>query len=321
MLLAIRNLHIGFRSDHGLVPAVRGVDLQLERGRVLGLVGESGCGKSVTSLAVMGLLPQPNAQVTAGEILFNQQDLLALDAEAMRAIRGNDISMIFQEPMTALNPVFRIGEQIGEVLEEHQQLPLRSADNRRRVIELLQLVRIPRAEKLVGEYPHQLSGGMCQRVMIAMALAFHPAFVVADEPIAALDVSIQAQILTLMQELKEQLQLTYLFISHDLGVVRYFCDRVAVMYLGSFVETGSSDQLFASPRHPYTQAMLSAMPSIDQATRAERIILQGSVPSPANPLPGCKFHTRCPQAKPECSQHTPPLRELAPGHSVACHLV
>lgn len=320
MLLQIRNLHVGFRSDDGLVPAVRGVDLQLEKGRVLGLVGESGCGKSVTSLAVMGLLPQPNGQVTAGEILLNGQDLLTFDGETMRALRGNEISMIFQEPMTALNPVFRIGEQIGEVLEEHQQLPLKSADNRRRVIEMLQLVRIPRAERLADEYPHQLSGGMRQRVMIAMALACNPRLLIADEPTTALDVTIQAQVLGLMRQLKAELDTAVLFITHDLGVISEMADELAVMYAGQIMEQAATHTLLHHPRHPYTSGLIKSRPATLQ--RGEPLYcIPGMVPSGSQMPPGCAFAPRCAHATFACSlPGAIPLRDVGEGHLVRCLL-
>lgn len=236
-----------------------------------------------------------------------------LPGAEMRLLRRN-MQIIFQDPFASLDPRMNVGAIVAEGLISHGIAKGKAAFEQAQ--ELLQLCGLP-AES-VYKYPHEFSGGQRQRISIARSLAFHPAFVVADEPIAALDVSIQAQILTLMQELKQQLGLTYLFISHDLGVVRYFCDRIAVMYLGTFVETGSSDQLFDNPLHPYTRALLSAMPDIDQGRRKERIILQGNVPSPANPPRGCKFHTRCPVARPECSQEVPQLRELDAGHSVAC---
>lgn len=308
----------GVFSRHlGDVKAVDGVSFQIQKGETFGLVGESGCGKSTIGRSLLRLTKPTAGRVTYGDqLLFDVEQQRYLELPQLRLLRRN-MQIIFQDPFASLDPRMSVGAIVAEGLIAHHIARGKAAFEQAQA--LLLLCGLP--PESVHKYPHEFSGGQRQRISIARALAFHPAFVVADEPIAALDVSIQAQILTLMQELKEQLQLTYLFISHDLGVVRYFCDRIAVMYLGSFVETGSSDQLFASARHPYTQALLSAMPSIDRSRHAERIILQGSVPSPANPPPGCKFHTRCPQARPECSQQTPTLREIEPGHSVACHLV
>lgn len=323
-LITVQNLKKWFPITGGVfsrhvgdVKAVDGVSFQINRGEIFGLVGESGCGKSTIGRSILRL-----TQPTAGRVLYEDTVLFDveknqyLSSEKMRLLRRN-MQIIFQDPFASLDPRMNVGAIVAEGLIAHRiargKTAFEEAQN------LLELCGLP-AES-VYKYPHEFSGGQRQRISIARALAFHPAFVVADEPIAALDVSIQAQILTLMHDLKDKLQLTYLFVSHDLGVVRYFCDRVAVMYLGNFVETGTSDQLFDSPLHPYTQALLSAMPDTDPDTRRERIILQGNVPSPANPPAGCKFHTRCPVARAECSQETPLLREVAPGHAVACHFV
>lgn len=319
-LLDIRNLHIGFRSEQGIVPAVRGVDIRLEKGKVLGLVGESGCGKSVTSLAVMGLLPKPNGQVTDGEVLFDGENILNYNENQLLSIRGNEISMIFQEPMTALNPVFRIGEQIGEVLELHQQMPLKSPSNRKRCIELLEMVGIPRADKLVDEYPHQLSGGMRQRVMIAMALSCSPRLLIADEPTTALDVTIQAQVLEIMQKLKKELDTAVLFITHDLGVISEMADQVAVMYAGKIVEQADVRTLFKRPQHPYTIGLMRSRPA--QMKKGETLYcIPGMVPSGNEMPPGCAFAPRCAYATDRCT--TPgeiPLKEVGEAHLVRCVL-
>ncbi|MGI6359136.1 MAG: ABC transporter ATP-binding protein [Bacillota bacterium] len=320
-LITVQNLKKWFPITGGIfsrhvgdVKAVDGVSFHINRGEIFGLVGESGCGKSTIGRSILRLTQPTAGRVTYEEkVIFDVEQRQYLPGAEMRLLRRN-MQIIFQDPFASLDPRMNVGAIVAEGLISHGIAKGKAAFEQAQ--ELLQLCGLP-AES-VYKYPHEFSGGQRQRISIARSLAFHPAFVVADEPIAALDVSIQAQILTLMQELKQQLGLTYLFISHDLGVVRYFCDRIAVMYLGTFVETGSSDQLFDNPLHPYTRALLSAMPDIDQGRRKERIILQGNVPSPANPPRGCKFHTRCPVARPECSQEVPQLRELDAGHSVAC---
>lgn len=319
-LLDVQDLHVGFQAEGRLVPAVRGVSFKIEAGKVLGLVGESGCGKSVTSLAVMRLLPQPHGRISNGNILFDGTDILALGEDKMRAIRGNAISMIFQEPMTALNPVLAIGEQIGEVLEVHKNMPLKSADNRRRCIELLEMVGIPRAERIVQEYPHQLSGGMRQRVMIAMALACDPRLLIADEPTTALDVTIQAQVLDLMRRLKDELQTAVLFITHDLGVIAEMADEVAVMYAGKIVEQAPVNILFSDPQHPYTIGLMRSRPSQMQKGDALYCI-PGMVPSGDAMPTGCAFAPRCEHAQPQCSQlNEIPLVTVDSNHSVRCVL-
>lgn len=303
-----------FSRRIGDVKAVDGVSFQVQRGEIFGLVGESGCGKSTIGRSVLRLVKPTGGRVLYEDTtLFDVEARRQLSANQMRLLRRN-MQIIFQDPFASLDPRMNVGTIVAEGLKAHRiatgQEALRQAQ------ELLNLCGLP--STAINKYPHEFSGGQRQRISIARALAFHPDFIVADEPIAALDVSIQAQILTLMQELKDKLSLTYLFISHDLGVVRYFCDRIAVMYLGNFVETGTSEQIFSNPLHPYTQALLSAVPSVEPEARRQRIILQGSVPSPANPPPGCKFHTRCPVARPDCADNRPELRELAPGHAVAC---
>ena len=306
-----------FSRQIGSVKAVDDVSFEINSGEIFGLVGESGCGKSTVGRTILNLL-EPNG----GKVEFNGRTLFDVDAKIkiadsdMRLLR-RDMQIIFQDPFASLDPRMTIGTIVSEGLLAHKLAT--PAEAMRRSEELLQLCGI--SLENINRYPHEFSGGQRQRISIARALAFGPRFVIGDEPIAALDVSIQAQILTLMQDLKEKMGLTYLFISHDLGVVRYFCDRLAVMYLGSFVETGTSEQLFNNPAHPYAQALLSAMPSLDSESTAERIILKGSVPSPANAPSGCKFHTRCPQAMPRCSEAAPVMKEIETGHFAACHLL
>ncbi|HHW98443.1 MAG TPA: ABC transporter ATP-binding protein [Firmicutes bacterium] len=323
-LITVENLRTWFPITGGVfsrrigdVKAVDGVSFQVNRGEIFGLVGESGCGKSTIGRSILRLIKPTGGRVTYEDtVLFDVEAGRQLPTKQMRLLRRN-MQIIFQDPFASLDPRMNVGTIVAEGLIAHRiargQAALEQAQ------ELLYMCGLP--ANAINKYPHEFSGGQRQRISIARALAFHPDFIVADEPIAALDVSIQAQILTLMQELKEKLQLTYLFISHDLGVVRYFCDRIAVMYLGNFVETGTSEQIFSNPLHPYTRALLSAVPSIEPDARRQRIILQGSVPSPANPPAGCKFHTRCPVARPECAANRPELRELEPGHAVACPYV
>lgn len=318
-LLEVRNLAVDFRTSDGLVQAVRGVDFEVNAGEVLGIVGESGCGKSVTSLAVIGLLPKPNGYISEGRIMFDGADLRQLSEASMRQIRGNAISMIFQEPMTALNPVLPIGEQIGEVLHVHQDVPLRSRENRQRTIELLEMVGIPRANQVIHEYPHQFSGGMRQRVMIAMALSCHPKLLIADEPTTALDVTIQAQVLDLLRDLKEKLGTAVMFITHDLGVINEMADRVMVMYAGKIVEKASVTTLFADARHPYTRGLMRSRPG--RMGRHEKLYcIPGMVPTMRNMPPGCPFAPRCENALPICSTSSPPLMALRTGHFVSCWL-
>ncbi len=319
-LLEVEDLHVGFLADGRLVPAVRGVSFQIEPGKVLGLVGESGCGKSVTSLAIMRLLPKPHGQISDGQIMFDGTDILSLSEDNMRNIRGNAISMIFQEPMTALNPVLTIGEQIGEVLEVHKSMPLKSEANRKRCVELLAMVGIPRPEAIAQEYPHQLSGGMRQRVMIAMALACDPRLIIADEPTTALDVTIQAQVLDLMRQLKEELRTAVLFITHDLGVIAEMADEVAVMYAGKIVEQAPVRTLFQDPQHPYTIGLMRSRPA--QMKKGETLYcIPGMVPSGEDMPPGCAFAPRCEHVCPECSQARQiPLVTVGPQHQVRCVL-
>jgi peptide/nickel transport system ATP-binding protein len=313
-LLDLRGLSVSFTTDDGIVRAVDGIDLSLARGHTLGLVGESGCGKSVTSLAIMGLLPSENAQVT-GEVRFEGNDLLGIDARTLRDLRGARLAMIFQEPMTSLNPAYTIGNQIIEAIQRHQGLS--AADARARAIEVLRLVRIPSPEKRVDDYPHKLSGGMRQRAMIAMALANTPDLLIADEPTTALDVTIQAQILDLMRGLRRDTGTAIILITHDLGVVAEMADDVAVMYAGQIVERATVRDLFARPEHPYTVGLLGSIPRLDE--KRERLpSIEGRVPDMTRPPEGCRFAARCPFVEPACRETAPALVEVAPGHLTRC---
>ena len=318
-LLEIESLQTHFRTPDGVNRAVDGLSLRIEAGQTLAIVGESGCGKSVTAMSVLRLIPEPPGKI-AGSIRLDGRDLLKLSQSEMRAIRGNDISMIFQEPMTSLNPVLTVGRQIGETLRLHQRLDRAAAE--RRAVEMLTLVGIPEPERRVSEYPHQLSGGMRQRVMIAMALACNPKLLIADEPTTALDVTVQAQILDLMRDLKRRVGAAIMLITHDLGVVAEVAEHVVVMYAGRKVEEAPVRELFARPRHPYTQGLLGAVPklgsSIDgAATRLAEI--PGLVPSMKQRIDGCVFASRCVHATSACRAHAPALEMKAPGHLVACH--
>jgi peptide/nickel transport system ATP-binding protein/oligopeptide transport system ATP-binding protein len=314
-LLEVRGLRTHFHTDRGLFRAVDGIDFSVGRGRTVGLVGESGCGKSVTSLSVMGLVASPPGQVEADAILFEGRDVLGLSPDERRRLRGGKMSMIFQEPMTSLNPVHTIGQQIVEAILAHTQLSPQAA--KARAIEMLELVRIPSAKQRVDDYPHLLSGGMRQRVMIAMALSCEPALLIADEPTTALDVTIQAQILDLLQDLQRRLGMAMLIITHDLGVIAEIADEVVVMYAGKIVESAPVDALFADPQHPYTIGLLGSIPRIE-VDRERLSTIEGSVPSPNNQPKGCRFAPRCPFADPRCHLEPPPLRDLGPEHRVAC---
>jgi len=317
-VLSIRNLRTQFDTDEGIVHAVDGIDLTVRQGTVLGLVGESGSGKSVTALSVMRLIPQPPGRIVSGEIWFNGTDLMTLKETEMQTIRGKRIAMIFQEPMTSLNPVFTVGNQISEMLRLH--LKLSRKDARDRTIELLELVGIPSADRRAKDYPHQLSGGMRQRVMIAMAISCNPDLIFADEPTTALDVTIQAQILALLEQLRERLGMSLVLISHDLGVIAEVAHEVAIMYAGRIVEEAGTEELFEHPLHPYTQGLLASLPRFDKSGgRGERLrAIPGTVPKWTEHLPGCKFTPRCSVAIPHCAQQEPPLKEVRPGHQVRC---
>jgi peptide/nickel transport system ATP-binding protein len=317
-LLEVKGLCTYFHGDEGIAKAVDGVTYTVLAGETLGIVGESGCGKSVTALSVLGLVPQPPGFHAGGEILFRGENLLGADEPRMREIRGNEISMIFQEPMTALNPVFTVGNQIMETVMLHQGLDKDAA--RAHAIAMLEKVGIPSPEQRVDEYPHQLSGGMRQRVMIAMAMACSPALLIADEPTTALDVTIQAQVLDLIGDLQEREGMSVLLITHDLGVVAQTADHVAVMYAGKVVEYGRVEAIFSAPRHPYTIGLFHSLP--DLAGPGERLAtIEGIVPSAFHFPSGCRFRTRCPLASEECAAREPALEEVpdASGHTVACH--
>ncbi len=314
-LLEVKGLKTYFYTEDGVVPAVDGIDFSLDKGETLGIVGESGCGKSVTSLSIMRLVPSPPGKIVSGQILFKGEDLVKKSEAGMRKIRGNDISMIFQEPMTSLNPVFTIGNQITEVIELHQGLSKQQAINK--AIEMLKLVGIPSAEQRINEYPHQLSGGMRQRVMIAMALACNPELLIADEPTTALDVTIQAQILELMKDLKKKLGTAIILITHDLGVVAEMAENVLVMYAGKVVEYADVKSLFKDPKHPYTIGLLGSIPRLDVVKKKLHVI-KGVVPNPFEMPEGCRFNPRCDYAKDICRQKEPPLKELENSRQVRC---
>jgi peptide/nickel transport system ATP-binding protein len=314
-LIEIKDLRVRFYGDDGRITyAVDSVDLSVANGATLGLVGESGCGKSVTSLAIMGLLPKQTSEVM-GAIHFDGLDLLQTPDQTLRDLRGNRLAMIFQEPMTSLNPSFTIGDQIVETILRHRGGSRRSA--RGRAIALLRRVHIPSPERRIDEYPHKLSGGMRQRVMIAMALACDPKLLIADEPTTALDVTLQAQILELMRELKAASGAAIILITHDLGVVAEVCDEVAVMYAGEIVERAPVDELFSAPQHPYTVGLLGSIPRLDH--RAEQLAtIEGMVPNMAQPPSGCRFAARCPFVRDACTKAPPPLAEVSPGHLSRC---
>ena len=314
-LLEIRDLKTWFDGDGGTYRAVDGISFSLEAGRTLGIVGESGCGKSVTSLSIMGLVPQPPGRIAGGEILFEGVDLLTLDADALRDLRGARMAMIFQEPMTSLNPAYTVGDQIVEGILRH--LPVDRATARAKAIEMLRLVRIPAPEQRFDEYPHKLSGGMRQRAMIAMALACGPRLLIADEPTTALDVTIQAQILDLLRRLREETGTAIILITHDLGVIAELADDVLVMYAGRVVERAPVRALFEAPQHPYTIGLFGAIPELDRR-RARLATIEGTVPDPSAAIAGCAFAPRCPFAAPRCCVEAPALRAVAPGHDAAC---
>jgi len=318
-LLKIRSLHTYFFTDEGVAKAVDGVDLELEEGGTLGLVGESGCGKSVTALSIMRLIPAPPGRIVEGEITFNGTNLLTLSEGEMRKIRGRSISMIFQEPMTSLNPVFQIGDQISEVLRLHEGMSRKESWNRS--VEMLKLVGIPAPERRVMEYPHQLSGGMRQRAMIAMALACSPKLMIADEPTTALDVTIQAQILELMNRLQKEKGMSLILITHNLGVIAETARKVAVMYAGRIVEYTDVRSIFGTPKHPYTQGLLKSIPRLDaHHGRKEKLeAIPGLVPSLLDLPVGCKFSNRCKYVFDRCVEE-PPLLDPVPGHLVRCWL-
>ena len=318
-LLEIRGLKTYFATDNGVVHAVDGVDLAIDRGETLGVVGESGCGKTVTAMSVLKLIAMPPGRIVAGQILWQGRDLVPLTPEEMRPIRSKEIGIVFQEPMTSLNPVYTVGAQIAETVREHEGLGRRAALEK--AVEMLRLVHIPNPHRRVNDYPHQFSGGMRQRVMIAMALSCNPKLLIADEPTTALDVTIQAQILELITEMKERFGMAVMLITHAMGVVAETAQRVAVMYAGKVVEEAPVGELFSRPRHPYTRGLIRSIPRIDRAGRKERLAaIAGIVPSLLEPPPGCRFAARCEFAMPVCNAATPPLRRVATDHEVACVL-
>ncbi|MFX3675077.1 MAG: ABC transporter ATP-binding protein [Paenisporosarcina sp.] len=317
-ILQVKDLQTSFFTDDGEIPAVDNINFAVHEGEVLGIVGESGCGKSVTSLSIMGLVPSPPGKITGGEILFNNRDLTKLSEKEMRKVRGNDVAMIFQEPMTSLNPLFTIGNQLLEAILIHKK-DWSKKQAKSRAIEMLTLVGLPRADELMKEYPHQLSGGMRQRVMIAMALVCDPKVLIADEPTTALDVTIQAQILKLMKDLNERLNTAVLLITHDLGVVAETCERVVVMYAGKIVEEGPVSVIFKDPQHPYTKGLLQSVP--DMRFKKQRLYsIPGNVPKPGSIKTGCRFAARCAFAFDKCLTQNPDLYQTSPVHKTRCFL-
>ena len=317
-LLDIRGLKTHFATDDGMVRAVDGVDLSIGHGETVCVVGESGCGKTVTALSVLKLIAMPPGRIVDGEILWRGRDLVPLNADQINRVRAKEIAIVFQEPMTSLNPVYTIGDQISEVIELHQGLSRRAALDR--AIEMLSLVQIPNPQRRINDYPHHFSGGMRQRVMIAMALSCDPKLLIADEPTTALDVTIQAQILDLLQDMKSRLSMSIMLITHAMGVVAEVAQRVAVMYAGKVVEEAAVDRLFANPRHPYTQGLIRSIPRIDLTAQRKRRLetIAGVVPKLIDPPQGCRFAPRCPFAVDECRRAQPELREIEPGRKVAC---
>jgi peptide/nickel transport system ATP-binding protein len=320
-LLEIRGLKTYFSTDDGMVQAVDGVDITIGRGETVGVVGESGCGKTVTAMSVLKLIAMPPGKIVAGEVLYRGRDLVPLEADEMDRIRAKDIAMVFQEPMTSLNPVYTVGEQIAEVLRRHEGLSRRDAIER--TVEMLRLVQIPNPERRLHDYPHQFSGGMRQRVMIAMALSCSPKLLIADEPTTALDVTIQAQILELLADMKARFGMAVMLITHAMGVVAETAQRVVVMYAGKVIEEAPVAELFANPRHPYTQGLIRSIPRIDTAAtqKARLEAIPGVVPSLIKPPPGCRFAPRCRYAMAKCREAVPPLHDIGGGHKVACVLV
>jgi peptide/nickel transport system ATP-binding protein len=318
-LLKVQDLQVHFDTDDGVLHAVDGVNFHIDRSETLGVVGESGCGKSVTAMTIMKLLAMPPGRIASGQIWFEGTDLVKANAQTMRNLRAKEIAMIFQEPMTSLNPVLSVGEQIAESLRLHEGLTPKQA--LLKATEMLRLVNIPKPDQRLHDYPHQFSGGMRQRVMIAMALACKPKLLIADEPTTALDVTIQAQILDLLNDLKSQMGMSIMLITHAMGVVAETAQRVVVMYAGRVVEEASVEKLFASPAHPYTKGLIRSIPRIDfDSDHKQRLeAIPGSVPKLINPPMGCRFAPRCQYASDRCSQEMPELREISTGHLVACH--
>lgn len=317
-ILEVKNLHVEFKTDRGLVKAVDGVNLTLKRGETLALVGESGSGKSVTGLSLMGLIPNPPGKITQGEVLFEGRDILKCKPKELRDLRGNRISMIFQDPMTSLNPFLKISTQLMETIEIHQKLSKKEA--RMKAIEMLELVGIPSPEMRIDLYPHQFSGGMRQRVMIAIALSCKPDVLIADEPTTALDVTIQSQIIEIMQNLSKELGTSIIMITHDLGVVAGMSHRVSVMYAGRIVETGSNEDIFERPSHPYTKGLIQSVPRLDQPSHQKLYTIGGMPPNLSNLPQACYFHTRCPNVMDICKTQYPNVMKLSESHQAACWL-
>jgi oligopeptide transport system ATP-binding protein len=317
-LLSVKDLEVTFSTDDGVVRAVNGLSFDIEPGKTLGIVGESGSGKSVTALSIMRLISMPPGRIERGEIIFNGTDLLKVGEAQMRSIRGNKIAMIFQDPMTSLNPVLTIGDQIMETIMLHQHKS--RADAYKRAIEMLELVRIPEPQKRIKSYPHQFSGGMRQRVMIAMALSCDPELLIADEPTTALDVTIQAQILDLMNDLQKRLNSAIIMITHDLGVVAEVCEKVLVMYAGNMVEYGTADQIFSDPKHPYTLGLLDSLPRLDEGGQRRLVPIEGQPPNLLRLPAGCTFAPRCPYALPDHAIIPPPVIDFGNGHLARCTL-
>lgn len=316
-VLRVVDLQTHFKTDAGVIPAVDHVDFQVKEGEILGIVGESGCGKSVTSLSIMGLIPMPPGKIAGGNVFLHDEDILSLKEKDMRKIRGKQIAMIFQEPMTSLNPLFTIGNQMMEAVRIHQRIPKQEAQQK--VIEMLSLVGLPRPESLLKDYPHQLSGGMRQRVMIAMALICDPEVLIADEPTTALDVTTQAKILKLIKDLNERLKTAVIFITHDLGVVAETCERVVVMYAGQVIEEAPVKELFENPKHPYTQGLIQSVPDI--RTKEERLYsIKGTVPLPGSIQTGCRFADRCAFKFDRCTKENPELYAAGEQQQVRCFL-
>ena len=315
-LMKVSGLATQFFTEDGIVKAVDGIEYDLEEGETLGLVGESGCGKSVSALSVLRLIPNPPGRIVGGEVMFEGQDLLKLSEEDMRHIRGNRISMVFQEPMTSLNPILTIGRQITEPLELHMSMTTQQAEER--AIELLGLVGIPDAAARINDYPHQFSGGMRQRVMIAMALSCSPKLLIADEPTTALDVTIQAQVLELMQRAAKEVGASLIVITHNLGVVARYADRVNVMYAGKIIERGTAEEIYKNPKHPYTVGLLQSVPRLDEPRREKLNPIEGMPPDLVDLPPGCSFRARCTYAVDKCAEEVPPLASVGEDHLAAC---
>jgi len=315
-LLEVKGLRTQFFTQDGVVHAVNGISYHLNEGETLGIVGESGCGKSVSVLSIMRLIPQPPGKIVGGEVWFDGRNLMELDEDEIRQVRGNRIAMIFQDPMTSLNPVLTIGQQIGEALQLH--LGMDKTQARQRSIELLRMVNIPEAENRIDDYPHQFSGGMRQRVMIAMALSCNPQLLIADEPTTALDVTIQAQFIDLVKKLKKEIGMAIIWITHDLGVVAGIADRVVVMYAGYLVEEAPVKELYGNPRHPYTIGLLSSIPRLDEERKEKLTPIEGLPPDLIDPPPGCPFAPRCRFRIDRCWEENPSLAPVGPGHRIAC---